>query len=394
MLEMADAATPRAFLRVGALTVARQQLALALELRCERVICIARGMQPEVIELQHEAEAVGAQFHVVPGARALLGLVTAGDELIVLTDGLFVSTADAADLLGKGEGVLVQPIEQGLAGGFERIDINNAAAGAMRIPGRLVEAIADLPADCDAASALQRIALQAGIRQRAIPSADNGTLFWTLVRDEQDAHVLEPLWIRHRTRDNQPPNPSRLAALLVVRRFGPGMLHAGSGAAHLAVGSAMLALIAAGLGWFGLFTAGLIVCALGWVLREIAGLLARVEARPASLRHRMLEQVAAYGWIIDATIVGLAAFGSQGHAWQPVPDRLFPPLMLVALLRILPRVVEGRWTAWLGDRALLALVLAGAVAGGVGSFATHAGAVVAALAGIALPGLTKRLTRP
>lgn len=394
MLEMADPATPRAFLRVGATTIARQQLALALALRCERIVCIARGMRPELIELQHEVEANGAQFNVIPGPRSLLGLITATDELIVVSDGLFVSTAEAADLLGKGEAVLVQPVDQGLAAGFERIDLNNAAAGAMRIPGRLVDGIADLPADCDATSALQRLALQANVRQRPIPAADSGSLFWTLVRDDAEAHDLEPLWIHHRTRDDQPPNLSRAIALLVVRRFGPGILHAGSGAAHLAIGAAILAAIAIGLGWFGFFAAGLVVCALGWITREIAGLLARVEAGPAPVRQGLLEQVAAYGWMIDAVIIGLVAFGSPGHVWQPVPDRLFPPFMLVALLRILPNAVHGRWTAWLGDRALLALALASAVAGGAGSYVTHAGAVVAALAGIALPGLTKRLTRP
>ena len=112
------------------------------------------------------------------------------------------------------------------------------------------------------------------------------------------------------------------------------------------------------------------------------------------MRGKLVAQVAVYGWLIDAIVIGLTAFGSPEHVWQPAPDRLFPPLMLVALLRMLPRVLEGRWTAWLGDRALLALALAAAVAAGGGSIATHAGALLAAFAGIALPGLTKRLTRP
>jgi hypothetical protein len=171
-------------------------------------------------------------------------------------------------------------------------------------------------------------------------------------------------------------------------------LHAGSGAAQIALGAVILATIAVGLGWFGLLAAGLVFCALAWLLREMAGLLARVEASASRSRSRLLMQVGTFGWLIDAVIVGLVARGLEAHPWQPAADRLFPPIMLVALLRILPAVIERRWTAWLGDRALLALALAGAMAGGIAGLAVHAGAMAAAFAGIVLPGLTKRLTRP
>ncbi|MDE2410677.1 MAG: hypothetical protein KGM18_02770 [Sphingomonadales bacterium] len=393
MLELADAGLPRAFLRVGGATIARHQLRLALALRCERIICIARGMSPELIELQHDAEARGAQFHVIPGARSLLGLITATDELFVLGDGLFASPDTAAALLDQGQAVLVQPIEQGLAAGFERIDINHASAAAMYIPGRLVESIAELPSDCDAASALQRIALQGGVRQRAIPGMENGALFWNLVRSDSEAHALEPRWIRQRIRDDSALYPSRALALFTVQRLGSSILHAGSGAAHLIIGAAMLAAIAIGAGWLGFYATGLVFCAFGWFLCEAAGLLARVEAGTSS-GQRLFNQVSSYGLAIDAIIIGLAGFGAEAHPWQSLPDRLFPAFMLVALLRILPRVVSLRWSAWFQDRAVLAVILAGALAGGAGNFVLHAGAVIAALAGIGLPGLTKRLTRP
>ncbi|MDE2436891.1 MAG: hypothetical protein KGM49_11585, partial [Sphingomonadales bacterium] len=202
MLEMADATTPRAFLRIGGTTVAQQQLGLALALGCQRVVCVAHGLRAPLIALQHEAERAGVQFHVIAGPRPLLGLVTAQDEVLAFGDGLFASRREAVELLEQGQAVLVQPIEQGLAGGFERIDINHAAAAAMRIPGRLVDQLAELPTDCDAASALQRIALQGGVRQRSIPSVADGHLFWTLVRSDDEAHAIEPRWIRQRTRDD------------------------------------------------------------------------------------------------------------------------------------------------------------------------------------------------
>lgn len=395
MLEPASAASaqPRAFLRIGGMTVARQQLALVLALGCERVVCIAQGLAPELIELQHVAEAAKVQFHVVAGPRPLAGLVTANDEVIALADGLFASAAEATALLDQGQGVLVQPIEPGLAAGFERIDQSLAAAGAMRLPGRLVERIAELPADCDAASALQRIALQAGLRPRALPAFGQPGQFWTLVRSEDEAHAIEPLWIHQRTSDGAPLGPSRWLARAAVRGLGPALLHAGSSPLTVVIAAAAVALLALGAGWFAWAALGLGFCALGWVLRESAALLARIDS-DAGRPHRGLDSRTTYGWMIDGIIVALAGWGSNPGAWHGDYGRYFPALMLVALLRILPRSLGPRAAAWLEDRALLALGLAAAILAGLGSAAIHLGAVAAALAGILLPPLASRLTRP
>jgi hypothetical protein len=374
-------------------TVARHQLSLVLALGCERVVCIASGLSPELIELQHVAEAAKAQFHVIPGARPLAGLVTATDEVFVLSDGLFASAPEAAALLEQGQAVLVQPIEPGLAAGFERIDLNLAGTGAMRLPGRLVERIADLPADCDAASSLQRIALQAGLRQSPIPALGQDGLFWTLVRSEDEAHGLEPQWIRQRTSDGAPLGPSRWLAHLAVRGLGPALLHAGSGAASIAIASAVVAILALGAGWLALAPLGLALCAIGWVLRESAALLARIEGGTLPARGALSSRTA-YGWLLDGIIVALAGWGTAIEPWQPVYHRFFPAVMLVALLRIVPRSLGPRAASWLEDRAVLALGLAAAIAAGLGSEAIHLAALAAALAGIVLPGLTSRITRP
>lgn len=374
------------------MTVASQQLSLALALQCERVICLAQGMRPELIELQHAAEAAGARFHVIAGPRALLGLVTAADELVVLGDGLFTSTSEAAALLEQGQAVLVQPVEQGLAAGFERIDLNHAAAGAMRIPGRLVEQIAELPPECDAASTLQRLAMQAGVRQRPITSRTTDQVFWVLLASEQQAHALEPQWVRQRTGADAPLGPSRALALIAVRRFGPALLHAGSSAGHVAIGAALLTVIGLGTGWLGLSPLGLVLCACGWILRQCAVLLTLIDGRTKST-SRALGSDLAYGLLLDVVLVVLAGWGIAGAPWQHAAERFFPSFMLVALLRIVPRLMSGRWSVWLEDRALLALGLAAVLATGAGAEAIHAGAVLAALAGIALSGLASRLTR-
>ena len=393
-----DSPVPRAFLRVGGLTVARQQLAIALALDCERIVCLAPALTPDILQLQHLAEARGAQFNVIPGPRPLLGLVNASDEVIAFADGLFGSTAEAVDLLSESQAVLVQPIEQGLAAGFERIDINHAAAGAIRIPGRLVDQIATLPPDCDAVSALQRIALQAGVRQRQIPTPGQDGLFWTLVRSDAEAHTIEPQWIRQRTRDTVPLGPARGLALIAVRSFGPAMLHAGTGAGALVIAAVVLALLALGAGWFNFPVVGLGLTALGWTLRESAALLGRIEY-DAPPRRRGIDSLAAYGWAIDGVIVLLLGWGAgidPAHSWL---DRMFPPFMLIAGLRIVAAIHDGRWGAWLTDRSLLSVALIGALLGRVASEVSHGGAVLAAIAALALLGTgasvaESRLTRP
>ena len=368
-------------------------MGIALALGCERIVCIAPVLTPDIVQLQHVAEARGAQFNVIAGARPLLGLVSAADELMVLADGLFSSTAETVDLLSESQGVLVQPIEQGLAAGFERIDLNHAAAGAMRIPGRLVEQIATLPADCDPVSALQRIALQSGVRQRPIPMPGQDGLFWSLVRSDAEAHTIEPQWIRQRTRDTVPLGPARGLALVAVRSFGPALLHAGTGSRALVIAAVVVALLALGAGWFALPLFGLTLTALGWILRESAALLARIEY-DGGPKRRGIDSLTAYGWAVDAVIVLLMGWAASLDPGHPLIDRLFPPFMLIAQLRILAAIHDGRWGAWLTDRSLLSLVLILSILGRIGSEVAHGGAVLAAIAILVLLGRKSRLTRP
>lgn len=385
-------AAMRAFLRIGGLSIARQQVALAFQMDCERIVCIAAGPSPELAEIQQLVEAKGAQFHLIRQARALVGLVSAVDEVLVFADGLFATTSAAVALLEEGQSVSVQPIEQGLAAGFERIDLNHAFGGMMRLPGRLVERLAELPADCDATSALLRIALQAGVRQKPIPQADQARLFWTLVRSEQEAHALEPLWVRQRTRGEGAPSLAGGVALLAVRGFGPALLHAGSGARVLLVAAAVLALLAFGAGWLGVAALGLGFVALGWIVLEAAGMIARIESeQDAPLRR--IDVRTAYGWLVDGLIVVLATWGSAVAPGLGFVEAVFPAFMLLALLRILPRLMPDRWAGWFNDRALIALSLAIAMLAGVEREAIQLVAGLLALSGIILPFGQSRLTR-
>jgi hypothetical protein len=374
----------RGALRIGGISVAQEQLALALALDAERVFCLAQGMTPEVIALQHQAERAGARFQVIAGPRNLLGQLAAGDELLALADGLFVSVPEAKALLETGPLVMVQPVEPGLDAGFERIDANRASGGAIRIPGRLVERLADIPEDYDVFSALLRIALQAGVTQRTLPSSVGS--IWTLVRSEEEAHAIEPLWIRRQTGRAAPFNPSRGLAQILVRTVGPALLHAGSGSSIVVGAAILLGVMAFGAGWIGWIGTGLMLAAIGWVLAEAAGLIGRIEGRIVDVGAKSgWSWRAAYDWCTDALLVALLAWTGPIEQGQSLLHQYFPALMMVVLLRLVPRAIRAPWTAWLKDRALLAIAMGLAVIAGVADSLVPGMALVLALLGIAWP---------
>ncbi|MDE2620800.1 MAG: hypothetical protein KGL54_11625, partial [Sphingomonadales bacterium] len=184
---------------MGGQLVARHQVALALAAGCGRIICIARGFSPDFAALQRDAEQAGATFHVVSGAAGLSGLVTAADEVLAVAEGLLPTPGDALPLLTGGQSVLVQPAVEGVAAGFERIDPEQAWAGLMLVPGRLVDRLMDLAPDVDPVSALLRIVLQAGLARRSVPEAVRTGGHWLLIRSEADAQLAEERWMARHT---------------------------------------------------------------------------------------------------------------------------------------------------------------------------------------------------
>ncbi len=384
---------PRAFLKIGSGTVARHQFALARAFDCQRVICLAQAMTPDLVGLQHDVEAAGARFHCISSVHGLAGLVTATDEILVFADGLLALPEAALDLLGSSNAVLVQPVEAGVAAGFERIDGNLAAAGLMRIPGRLVERLSELPADCDVVSALTRIALQAGVPQRSLPAEIRDGLRWTIVRDEAEAHATESGWIGLYLDDGEPLTPGSVLARLGVKLFGPAILHAGSGGNALAALAGALVLIAGGAGWFGFTTSALFLCAIVWIVRRAAGLVRRVEQRSLALAAPGWPREAVFGWLLDLTLIIILTTSVSAIAALPLWQRAFAPLMLLSLLRLVPRVIDRGWSGWFADRSLLALLLAFAAGAGVLNLTVAVLAAVMALTGILWPAAKVQLTR-
>ena len=355
---------------------------------------MARDLGPEIIALQHDAEARGAQFHLVGDPRVLAGLVTAHDALLVLEEGLFILPDAGARLLEDGAVGRVQPGETGLAAGFERIDINRATAGAMRLPGRLAGNLAELPPDCAVFSALTRIALQAGVAAREVPPDLRNTRQWRLVRDEAEAHALEEDLVRWRLASDFVPTPGRYLGRLGVLSFGPALLHSTSASQVARIASLAALLLASGAAWLEAYLTGLLLCAFAALLHHGAVMLKRVERAMAGLDRPSYWREEALGWAIDLVLVLLLAW----HGSTREPDaglwvhHLFAPVMLVLVTRLLPRILGTGWPAWIEDRLVLSLALAMAAAVGLLGPAIEVAAATLAFAALILHGGRARIT--
>ena len=350
-------ATPRAFLRVGGATLARHQLMLALAAGSERIVCFARALDPEMIELQHAAEAAGARFHMVAGGRGLAALVTTADEVLVLAEGLIPPRGEVPALLLKPV-VLVQPADSAIQSGFERIDIDHASAGMMLVPGHLIERLNHLPDDADPASALLRIALQGGVAQRLVPEAMRTSGHWLLVRDESEAHAAELDWVEQQTR-GQGYSPGLFVAAWFARRFGPSLLHAGSGSTAFTFSAVALAGFAGFAGWFGQYALALGLCGLAWVSQRSGAMLEQIRAAASGGASALLARRQPFGIVLDAIIAALATLATTPYGGEPLWHRAFPALALLGLIQLVPRIGKGRWRSWLCDRLLACLLLGG-----------------------------------
>ncbi|WP_041559021.1 hypothetical protein [Novosphingobium sp. PP1Y] len=355
----AGQAFPRGFLRVAGVSVAHHQLGLALALDCQRVICMARGTSPELLALQHAAEDAGLQFYIATNLRQLSGLITASDEVLVVTEGLFVDPGSVTHLFeSRGPVVLVMPVENALAAGFERIDLNRAAAGIMRVPGELMERLQELPPDCDMISALTRIALQSGIAMREVPSGVRIGANWRLVRNEGEAVAVEAEWLAEQVSDGRQLSPGGSVARLGVLTFGTSLLQAGNASNMLSLGALVSVGLSAVLGWFGLVWIALIFAAIAALLVESSRLLRQAERRARGQMRPIIPRADALGWLVDIEIGLLSLAALPRVAGESLISWAFPPIMLVLLVALIPNNLTGSTASWFRDRALLGVILA------------------------------------
>lgn len=385
---VAGQTVPRAFLRVGGATLAQHQLGLALALDCQRVICVSRGSSQDMIAFQHKAEDAGLQFHIATGARPLAGLVTANDELVVIDEALFVDPSGVVSLLeGKAPAVLVQPVEGGLAAGFERIDINRASAGVIRIPGQLVESLQELPEDCSVPSALTRIALQSGIAMREVPAPLRTGINWRLIRDEADAHAVEVDWLRERFAEGEAAAaaPGRAVARYGMLTFGSSLLHAGNATNMVSLAVLTVLALAGGFAWFGLVVAAFLSLTTASLLVEACRFLRIAERHALGQLPPAIPRTDVLRWLVDI-VFGLSLLaGIPRLGGESLISWMFPAAMLMLLLAMIPRFVTGTAASLVADRATLGLALAFAAGFGQIEALAEVLAVALVVIGMVLP---------
>lgn len=358
----------RAFRIFAGRSILSHQLDCAIDLGCESVVCLVGGLGQDVIACQHRAEAAGVRFQAIEDLRRLSGLVKADDDIFVIADGLLPAAEEAVRLLNDRPVVLTFPVDPALGFGFERIDGQYAWAGMLRTRGQSVERLSDLPPDAAAASALLRIALQAGTRQTALDPALLLNGDWLLRADSPTLLEREKRWIAGRVSPVSFAAPGLATAERIGARLGRDIV--GTRLERLplfaAVGAGVLAALLATIG------KPLVALALGTtmaLLLPIAGVIQRLGRAPRN-RTRRFGVDATLRAGADLLLVALVALTIpiEGSAWL----RLFVPTILFGLLRLgeqlaldsEPRGSFASWRVLYADRILLlALVLPAAFFG-------------------------------
>jgi hypothetical protein len=360
-----DVGTPRGLLRVGGRALVEHQLGMVLACGCQRLLCVADGFPGELIALQQLSERAGMPFRVVSSGHDLARLVAPQDELLVIAAGLLAPAELLTRQTAAGPIILVQSAEDGLVAGYERIDLNHADAGVIRLPGTLVSRLAQLPSDWNPYSALLRIAAQGGVAQRELPVAAMDSACWTLIRSEAEAQAIEPVWLRLHTCGAAARGPGSWLAAHLVQRLGPALLHAGTRSWLVTLAALLLALGAGALGWAGWTTAGFLVLGMAWLIGEGGALLARVERSVVPSGRGRLAAVPGLRWLIDAVCVLCCTvrLGQSGDLALAPAAAVFAALVLFGMVRLVPRLfATRRWAVWFDDRFVASLLLVSASA--------------------------------
>lgn len=352
----ASAGERPAFRRFAGKSVLAHQIDCAAHLACDRVICLAAGLGPEMAAVRSYAERAGVRFDMVDSIPRLTGLVTADDEVVVIADGILPDRTALIGALADRSGVVAFPAEPALGLGFERLDAARAWSGALRMRGAGVARLADLPGDCDLASSLLRIALQSGVRVVDLDAAPLTDGSWQRRVERQVDRLggaeAERRWI---TRQVQPASFAA-PGLAFAQRLALRWAHdAGGGrwgqAPHLAALLAGGLALGAGLASWPL--TGLAFLLVASFALAMAQVFDRVEALGAPLRKAGWVLTLAH-WVRDGLLVGLMALLI---AAEPGWLRVFLPLTMVALMRLGEENARLPLRTLYGDRIVLLTIL-------------------------------------
>ena len=325
-----------------------RQLDFARVWGAERIIAYGDGVPGDAEALREEAERAGLAHSAIVSAHALLPLVGWSDEMLVLQSGLMPEALPAIAALKAGHKVLAFTSEGVRETGWERIDARHHWAGALTLPGALVDRLGELGEDADPHAALLRIALQAGQPIEMLDTEVQANGAWMRLRGDEPAAALCAARLRRHPAASPREEPTRSLAGIILARFA-GVLCEWAEARGTCVALALLlpcaALFAASRGLAALAFAGI---ALGVLALELAVALDRLSRAAFQTRRlgRWLDHVP------DAALLFVGMVAIDGPWFR----QLFPPIVLLVALRAVPWRAD--WRNAVRDRGLGALLVA------------------------------------
>ena len=361
-------------------SVPERQLEFALASGTKTLILQGNGASPEALALRQSAERSGARVAVINDARALSGLVSTSDDLLVLQPGLLPSARKAPAMAGSDPHIMVLPGDLARPGGFERINLQRAWAGAMVVPGGLVEGLHELGDGVDAPSGLLRLALQYGVKEIAVPLEWLDSEAWAIATLGQ-AEALSQSWIERALAPVSAFAPARWIGRWLVRMAAP---HIGGGRHAALAGATASGILAAGavaLAWYGFAWAAFMLTGLSAIAAWSAIAIQRLLAMPFGAMGR----IGLARWLPDLALLVCGFLAIEGM-WN---ERIFPPLVLFIALRWLPAHTERAWLRLLRDRLVVALSIAFFAALGLPATGVMLVALLALAPSLAMSG-TKR----
>jgi len=346
--------SPIAFLQMGGRSVLAWQVDLVLSLGCERIVCLGNQTGPEIDAVKQRIEEKGAHFQSITTLLELVGQVAAGQEIVVLADGVMLDRSQVPNHLHTGRGVVAIPAEQGLSAGFERVDADYAWAGLLVARGDIVERLADFPPDSDMIALLLRLALQARTPLISLgPEVlENGDLFLAL--DESVLAERAGTLITQSAKRVSWMGPGQAIAARAAQALAPRFLEAGP----LVAGGLSAVLVVAGVG-----TALAGFQALGLGLLSVGVFSRAVQSALKGLKQRLYGESGSekYSIYINGTIDILLIIAlTVPTALREMHEALFLPVILLGIVRLATNLSPERFKPLLSDRILLGIFLVAA----------------------------------
>lgn len=350
-LELTPEGKPRAFEQLGGRSLIAWQVDMAIELGCSRIICLAERDSGPIQDLRAAVEREGLQFQLISGPLALVGLLSADQELAVIADGLVVDRERLSLVMGERRGVVALPAEEGIAAGFERIDAEYAWGGVLVARARIAEQLAEMPADSDTISLLLRLALQSGVSLVRVSADALESGEWLLVRDRSELTKREEILLDRSLESAAWNAPGTALSLRAARALAPDAFRRGPVVASTIGGMGLTGAI--GVAQIATPFAALLIFAASVLAVNLGLALANLKARLHGI-GRVSRRRGILGYVVDMAFVAVLALPIDAQA---LPQRIFLALVFVGLLRLGESLASERWQASWRDRILIVLLL-------------------------------------